>query len=111
MTGYIVEGKSDQLKVQCVDPDAHFVILNGISFRNKERRAIEEALILCDEVYVLTDPDEPGDKIARKIMEAYPEIKRILIDPNKARNEREHRFKYGVEYCSNQYLKETLPGI
>lgn len=111
MTGYIVEGKSDQLRVQSVHPHAHFVILNGISFRHKERRAIEEALILCDEVYVLTDPDEPGDKIALKIMETYPEIKRIHIDPKKARNVRESRYKYGVEYCSNQYLKETLPGI
>jgi ribonuclease M5 len=44
-------------------------------------------------------------------MEAYPEIKRIPIDPKKARNVRERRYKYGVEYCSNQYLKETLPGI
>jgi ribonuclease M5 len=111
MTGYIVEGKSDQLRVQSVHPHAHFVILNGISFRHQERRAIEEALILCDDVYVLTDPDEPGDKIASKIMEVYPEIKRIHIDPTKARNVREHRYKYGVEYCSNEYLKQTLPGI
>jgi ribonuclease M5 len=111
MTGYIVEGKSDQLKVQCVDPQAYFVILNGISFRQKERKAIEEAIRICDEVYVLTDPDEPCEKIARKITEAYPVIKRIPLDPMRARNVREKRCRYGVEYCSNQYLKETLPGI
>jgi ribonuclease M5 len=110
MTGYIVEGKSDCEKVMNVVPDAHFVILNGVSFRQKERRAIEEAITICQEVFILTDPDEAGDKIAKKIMDTYPGIKRIRIDPSRAKNSRESRCRYGVEYCSDQYLRETLPG-
>lgn len=109
MIGFIVEGKSDVKKIQmAIKQNVHFVILNGINFRQQEREHISNALKLCDKVFVLTDPDEAGDQVANRILHVFSEIQRIYIDPEEARVLKKRGYKYGVEYCSNRYLQEVL---
>lgn len=109
MIGLIVEGKSDKSKICMVlKEDVHFVILNGINFRDEQIQQIEEALKICEKVFILTDPDEAGDRVARVILDRFPQLERIFVDPNKAKVLKKRGYKYGVEYCSNRYLKSLL---
>lgn len=106
MIGLIVEGKSDVKKIKMVlKEDVHFVVLNGINFREEQINQINNAIDTCDNVYVLTDPDEAGDKVARLIIKNFPELERLKVDPNEAKVLKKRGYKYGVEYCSNKYLR------
>lgn len=109
MIGLIVEGKSDVRKISMVLKDAvHFIVLNGINFREKQINDIKNVLNKCDRVYILTDPDEAGNKAATKISGVFPQLTRIDVDPNEAKVLKKRGYKYGVEYCSNNYLKKIF---
>jgi len=108
MIGYIVEGKSDEVKLRMVEKQAYVVVLNGIQFGPEQREKIEYALEMCDTVYILTDPDSAGDYIAKKIQTTYPFIERIHVNPDEAKVLKKRGYKYGVEHCSNAYLRRIL---
>jgi len=106
MIGLIVEGKSDVKKVKMVlKEEVHFVVLNGINFREEQINQINKAIDTCNRVYVLTDPDEAGDKVAELITKNFPKLERLKVDPNEAKVLKKRGYKYGVEYCSNKYLR------
>jgi ribonuclease M5 len=108
MVCYIVEGKRDVFKIKQIQPSAFFVVLNGNKLTFKEKCEIKDAIEEFKNVYILTDPDEPGNLIADRIIRVFPTIKRIQIEPNKACMSNSKRIKYGVEYCSNEYLRKVL---
>ncbi|WP_456363408.1 toprim domain-containing protein [Priestia aryabhattai] len=109
MIGFIVEGKSDVKKLKMVlKRNVHFVVLNGINFREEQINQISKAIDNCENVYVLTDPDEAGDKVANLITKVFPKLERLEVDPNEAKVLKKRGYKYGVEYCSNKYLKELF---
>lgn len=109
MIGFIVEGKSDVNKIKMVlDENIYFVVLNGIHFKEEEINKIKLANQVCDKVYILTDPDEAGNKVAKLISNTFPHLERIMIDPNKSKVLKKRGYKYGVEYCSNKYLKSIF---
>lgn len=110
MIGFIVEGKSDVKKIEMVlkNKSVYYVVLNGINFKEEQIKQIKKAVNVCQEVFILTDPDEAGNKVAKLISKTFPEINRIEVDPNQAKVLKKRGFKYGVEYCSNNYLKSVL---
>lgn len=109
MIGLIIEGANDERKILEVSRDYYLVLTNGTKFSNREIYKIEEALGICSEVYILTDPDPSGDWIAQHIQESFPEIKRIEVDPDKAKVKKWRGDKFGIEYMSHQSLRDILP--
>lgn len=111
---FIVEGFSDENKIRATYPDNKFIgtiVLGGTKFNNVIKTAIEAA-VLRGRVYILSDPDEAGDQIAKAIQEYYGMgIERILVNPDRARFFRSQKgWKYGVEYCSHEYVRELIGG-
>ncbi|MGN5651136.1 toprim domain-containing protein [Bacillus sp. Brlt_9] len=109
MLGFIVEGRNDVKKLKMVLKEkTYFVVLNGINYKQEQITDIEFALNTCEKVYILTDPDDAGDKIAKVISSSFPSLERIIIDPDEAKVLKKRGYKYGVEYCSNKYLIDTF---
>lgn len=112
MVTFIIEGWSDHdaLKRAYPQETVGTVVLNGTKFNNSIREKIEEAM-KKGKVYILTDPDEAGEQIARVIREYYGwyGLQDIWADPTHARCLRPTKgYKYGIEYCSIRYLKGLL---
>ncbi|MED2737770.1 toprim domain-containing protein [Bacillus toyonensis] len=109
MLGFIVEGINDVKKLKMVlQKNTYFVVLNGINYKQEQINEIIFAINTCEKVFILTDPDEAGDKIAKAISTSFPTLERIVIDPDEAKVLKKRGYKYGVEYCSNKYLLETF---
>jgi ribonuclease M5 len=108
---FIVEGTRDKIQVKRALAnygEFGFIVLHGTHFGNAVRRIIDYNLYTkMREVFILTDPDDTGNLIAQRIQEIYP-IKRIMIDRNKAKCLFGDRWRYGVEYCEEEYLREVF---
>jgi ribonuclease M5 len=109
---FIVEGWSDDKQLQSALGTALTIVTNGTKMNNRIRDAITEAIESGLQPYTLSDPDPAGDQLAMMISKAFPEIPRIKIDPEKAKYYRGGgRYKYGVEYCSYEYIRQLLGGF
>lgn len=108
MICFIVEGDSDKERVKAVYPDEHYIVLNGVKFQEKEIDEINQALTFCQHVCIFTDPDKAGDNVEKRIRMVFPGLPRIKMDPEKAKCKKRKGYKYGVEYCSNQYIKKVV---
>lgn len=108
--GLIVEGVNDRQRIEQVDTTVKCYILHGTPYgASTLRRIVERALAECDKVFVMTDPDEAGNRMAARIKELYPDLPRLEVDPMKCRVQRVRgNFKYGVEHCSLPYIAELL---
>lgn len=105
--GFIVEGFNDEKTVLKAFPDAKFVVTKGTRYNNRVRMDISELLTICDNVFILTDPDEEGERIAQTILKEF-RLPRILIDEKEAKCLRNRKLKTGVEHCDVDYLKSTI---
>ncbi|AGR47074.1 putative primase/topoisomerase [Bacillus phage Shanette] len=112
MIAVIVEGFSDHDAIRRVysPKDVQTIVTNGTKFNNRIREQIQEALDMRLPTFILSDPDKAGDDLASMVKSNFSKISRIRVDPDKAKQERMFRVKYGVEYCSDEYLKELLEG-
>lgn len=106
---FIVEGWSDHDQVKLAFPteDVDTIVTNGINYNNRLRQLIGEKVARGDAIFILSDPDESGDQLAKMICKEY-DFPRIHVDPTQAQMYTIKRIKYGVEYCSVTYLKELL---
>lgn len=109
-TGFIVEGFCDENHIFNVLGHRYIaVVTNGTRFTNRTRMDINKALTLVDKLYILTDPDEAGDRIAEMILNEYPGLERIHLDASKCKYiDRRYRQFTGVEYADPAYLREVL---
>lgn len=105
--GYVVEGFNDERAVLQVAPDARIAVTKGTRYNRRVKMDIQKVIDECDKVFVLSDPDEPGDKLADYIAQEFG-LHRIHIDPEKAICYRNGKKKIGVEHCDNNYLREIL---
>jgi ribonuclease M5 len=108
--GYIVEGFNDERSILDVDPDAVVIVTKGTRFDKRVKIAIEKAIEECEMVFIMTDPDEPGESLAEKIKNKYWDLPRVEIAADRAEAFR-HNFtkkKIGVEHCEPDYLKEVI---
>ena len=106
--GYVVEGFNDEKAVLEVAPHAFVVVTKGTRFNTRVKMDVRLALDLCDEVYVLTDPDEQGEHLARLLMDEFPSLKRLHVEYEQSLCMRNRKLKVGVEHCDPDYLKEVL---
>ncbi|PGK52099.1 hypothetical protein CN918_30370 [Priestia megaterium] len=106
MIALIVEGINDIKKISMVlKNNVRYIQLHGINFSFQKKEEIQEAIETCDHVYILTDPDKAGDKVALQIQESFPQLERILVNPDEAKVLKKRGYRYGVEYCNNEYLR------
>ena len=112
MYGFIVEGIKDEERIRGVLTELYgeflIGILKGTRFSKREISMTKLMLNSCEKVFVLSDPDEAGDWIANKLLTKFPELERINVDPDEANCFRWKGWKYGVEYCSDEYLRKIL---
>lgn len=106
--GFVVEGFNDEAKVKEVFPNAVCVVTKGTRLNGRVKMDLEKALEECDEVFLLTDPDEAGDTLAEMILRFYPFLKRIQLEREQCLCYRNHRLKVGVEHCETDYLRHVF---
>ena len=98
----IVEGNTDKAFISSL-VDANILVTNGYSLKKEDIEFVKE-VIKNKPVYVLTDPDEAGDKIREKIHSEIPGAVDIFID--KKYCDKNH--KHGVAESTKQHLFEVL---
>ncbi len=108
--GFIVEGHHDVNRIRSVFGLKHqFVVTNGTRFTNRTKMDIDKLIRAVDKVYILTDPDEPGDLIAASIQNTYPQLERLHLEPQQCKFiDSRSRVSYGVEYAFPQHLKDVF---
>lgn len=102
--GFVVEGFHDEAKLLTVYPEAYVVVTNGTRFNRKVTSDVKQALSVCEKVFLLTDPDEAGDWLAKKLSDVFPSLERVALSKDKCLCYRGNKVKVGVEHCSNDYL-------
>lgn len=106
--GFVVEGFNDEKKVNQVVPNSLCVVTNGTRMNGRVKTDVDEALETCDEVFLLTDPDEAGDQLAEMVLGHYPFLKRVRLDREQCLCYRNRKLKVGVEHCDKEYLRSVL---
>lgn len=106
--GYVVEGFNDEKKVLEVMPDSLCVVTKGTRLNGRVKMDVDKALAECDKLFLLTDPDEAGDQLAKMLLNHYPSLERVSLDREQCLCFRNHKLKVGVEHCETDYLREVL---
>lgn len=105
--GFIVEGFNDERTILKVMPEARFAVTNGTRYNNRVRMDIQSLVESCDTVFILTDPDNEGDRISNYILQDF-EFERIHVDKKEAMCLRNNKWKTGVEHCDIEYLRSVI---
>jgi ribonuclease M5 len=105
---FIVEGWSDVDVLRQAYPFIETIVTNGTRMNNRVRSDINNHMRLGFTPYVLSDPDQAGDQLFGMVKKEYPHIERIHVDKEQAKKRMSTRWKYGIEYCSPNYLKVIL---
>lgn len=95
-------------KVAIRDSRLRIIVTHGTKFGRSTRISVQKALDEGYKVYTLSDPDVSGRHLHEMVTRVFPNIQRIHVDKKKARYKTIKRWKYGVEYCSYDYLRELL---
>ena len=104
----VVEGKNDKNKLENIFKDANIIITNGSETSQDTLNTIK-SLSENNEVILCLDPDGPGEKIRKKIMEYIPNAYNVYADKQKAisRNKK----KVGIEHMSKKDICELFEHI
>jgi ribonuclease M5 len=102
--GVVVEGRKDKDLLMQVYPNANILYLNGTKFNKSSMNKVQNLINVSNLVLILSDPDESGNVIAHKLTGKFPQLQRVEVDPTQARLMTHRGFKYGIEYCSREYL-------
>lgn len=104
----IVEGHKDAYQVEGALGDrVETLVTEGTRVNNKLKDYILFYIEKGYEPYILSDPDPAGDWLSDTLRE-YFELERIVLNPEKCKYFTGKKYRYGVEYCSYQYLRELL---
>ena len=98
----VVEGKHDKAKLEKLFK-GDIICTNGLGLNEETLAFIKEAA-KTRKIIILTDPDQPGEKIRRQLQEAVPQAVHVFIPKEKAIGRR----NVGIEYVSDADLSEAL---
>ena len=101
----VVEGIHDEAKVKEVFPDAFCVITNGSEI-SSETLDLIKTLSLDHEIVIFTDPDYPGERIRKMVMEVVANATHAFLKKDKCISK--NRKKVGIEHASKEDIKEAL---
>lgn len=105
--GFVVEGFNDERAVLRLFPEARVAVTKGTRYNRRVRMDIENVIDTCDKVFILTDPDEPGDQLAAYVAQEFG-LPRITVNPEQAICYRNGKKKIGIEHCDEKYLLQVL---
>ncbi len=104
----VVEGKNDANKIKSIFMDAQCIITNGSAIDASTLELIKKSS-LKDNVVLCLDPDGPGEKIRRLIMERVPNVSHVFA--NKAKAISRNKKKIGIEHMLKSDIIEMFSGI
>lgn len=104
----VVEGYHDESKIKAVYPNLDVVITNGSEI-SKETLNLIKNLSQNNEIVIFTDPDYPGERIRKKILEIVPTAKQLFLRKNDCISN--NNKKVGIEHASKELIKEALDSI
>ncbi len=98
----VLEGKHDEARIRQLY-DCDIVLTRGLGLNEKTLDYIAEAAE-NNGVIVFTDPDGPGEKIRKRIIERVPKARHCFIPREKAIGRR----NVGIEYGETEAIIEAL---
>ncbi|MCD2255986.1 ribonuclease M5 [Agrilactobacillus fermenti] len=101
----IVEGRDDTKRLQQFDPTIDTIETNGSAIDDATLKLIAEAQKRRG-IIVFTDPDAPGEKIRKTILQRIPDAKQAFLPASSAVPK--SKGTLGVEHASNAALKQAL---
>jgi len=107
----IVEGLNDADQIyKAFNGNENIITLvtEGTKINNRIKADIENYLREGIGVYILSDPDDAGTRLAQMINSCYPQLPRIEVDDRQCAYFTGKRFKSGIEYSSYDYLKKII---
>lgn len=104
----VVEGKNDANKIKTIFPDVDVIITNGSEINKKTLETIAQ-VSLTEEVVLCLDPDGPGEKIRRKILEYTDNVHQVFAKKHKAISN--NKKKVGIEHMSKEDILEMFENI
>ena len=104
----VVEGKNDANKIKSVFEDVDIIITNGSEVNSLTIEDIYKASLFNDVVLCL-DPDGPGEKIRRKILEKVPAVHQVFARKDLAISK--NKKKVGIEHMTKEDIIEMFSDI
>ncbi len=104
----IVEGIHDEAKIKEVYPDANCVITNGSEISDDTLNLIKK-LSEQNEIIIFTDPDAPGERIRKRIMDVVPSATHAFL--KKAKCISKNKKKVGIEHAAKEDIEESLHSL
>lgn len=104
----VVEGKNDANKIKSIFGNVDVIITNGSEINSKTIEEIYKAS-LNNEVILCLDPDGPGEKIRKKILECVPNVHQVFAVKKLAISK--NNKKIGIEHMKNEDILEMFSNI
>lgn len=107
----IVEGVNDKDQINSAftnDDRIKVLVTEGTKVNNRVIAEIENYIVDGYTPYILSDPDEAGDHLARMIQDVFPDISRLEVDLKECAYFTGKKYKAGIEYASHTYLKKLI---
>lgn len=104
----VVEGYHDESKIKAVYPNLDVIVTNGSEI-SKETLNLIKKLSEDNEIVIFTDPDYPGERIRKKILEIAPNAKQLFLRKKDCISN--NNKKVGIEHASKELIKEALDSI
>ena len=104
----VVEGKNDANKLKTIFKDADIIITNGSEINSFVINDIYNAS-LKNEVILCLDPDGPGEKIRKTIVEKVPNVQQVFARKSIAISK--NKKKVGIEHMTKKDLLEMFENI
>lgn len=107
----IVEGTKDADQIHNSfegNDNVKTLVTEGTKVNNRILNEIQYYIDIGYDIYILSDPDEAGKRLAEMIQFHYPDIPRLEVDEKKCAYFTGKKYKAGVEYASYKYLKKLI---
>lgn len=104
----VVEGKNDKNKLENIFKDAFIIITNGSEISKETLNTIKE-LSANNEVVLCLDPDGPGERIRKKIMEYVPFCSNVYAKKQDAISK--NKRKVGIEHMTKKDILDMFANI
>lgn len=104
----VVEGKNDANKIKTIFEGVDVIITNGSEINDSVINDIYKASLKTDVILCL-DPDGPGEKIRKKIVEKVPNVHQVFAKKVDAISK--NKKKVGIEHMSKEDILEMFTNI
>ncbi|MBE6504001.1 MAG: ribonuclease M5 [Methanobrevibacter sp.] len=104
----VVEGKNDANKLKSIFKDVDIIITNGSEISKQTIETIVKASLI-DDVVLCLDPDGPGEKIRRKILEHTTNVHQVFAKKEKAISN--NKKKIGIEHMNKEDILDMFNDI